>query len=177
MAERVDVFYSLQSEYCYFLLDRLIALAADAVDVQVRPVLGGVLRTPDRYQDRDVLEQQYFETDTRRTAEYLGLPYAYPDPSPIEFESGSLWVARPSQPRNERLNRLFVGAVRAGQGLAFLDHVARMLWDGSTPGWNQGEHLARAMSAAGLDLNRVLATTPWDCAKSDLDNNAAAMLS
>jgi 2-hydroxychromene-2-carboxylate isomerase len=41
---RVDVWYSLQSDYCYFLLDRLIWLSQREVDVVMRPVLGIVLR-------------------------------------------------------------------------------------------------------------------------------------
>ena len=93
----------------------------------IRPVLGGVLRLPGRYEDRDTLEQRYFTTDTRRTAEYLGLPYAYPDPSPIQFKPGSLWIPEPEQPRNEMLNRLYVGAAQSGRGLNFLDVVGRML--------------------------------------------------
>ncbi len=176
MTQKVEVYYSLQSDYCYFLLDRLIALTGQGVEVDIRPVLGAVLRLPDRYKDRDLLEQTYFATDTRRTAAYLGLPYAYPDPSPITFETGSVWRAAPDQPRNEHLYRLFVGAGNAGRGLDFLDHVARMLWDGSTPGWDTDDHLARAMSAAGLDMAKVLAATPWERARPVLDANASAML-
>jgi 2-hydroxychromene-2-carboxylate isomerase len=135
-----------------------------------------VLRLPERYAGRGDLEQHYFMRDTARVAEYLNLPYAYPDPSPIAFRPGSLWQAETDQPRNEHLYRLFVGAVRAGRGLQFLDRVARMLWDGSTPGWDRGEHLLRAMAAAGLDLPSALENTPWDSAKSELDANAAAMI-
>ena len=76
--QTVTVFYSLQSDYCYFLLDRLLELESRGVDVDIRPVLGGVLRLPERFSDRDSLEQAYFQTDTQRTAEFLGLPYAYP---------------------------------------------------------------------------------------------------
>ncbi|MCP3968730.1 MAG: 2-hydroxychromene-2-carboxylate isomerase [Rhodobacteraceae bacterium] len=175
MTPRVEVFYSLQSDYCYFLLDRLLGLSRGGVDVAVRPVLGGVIRIPDRYRGRQALEQRYFDTDTNRTAAFLGLPYAYPDPSPIAFEPGSLWVARGEQPRNERLNRLFVGAVRAGRGLEFLDHVGRMLWDGSTPGWDRGDHLARAMAAAGLEIGAVLAGNGWESVAQALAANDHAL--
>lgn len=173
---RVDVFYSLQSDYCYFLLDRLMDLSWKGVDVQVRPVLGGILRLPDRYKKRDDLEASYFRTDTQRLAGFLGMPYAYPDPSPITFKPGSLWIVEPSQPRNTMLNRLFVGAVEAGQGLAFLDQVARMLWDGSTPGWDKGDHLKQGMAAAGLELKQVLADTTAEQAKAHLEANADAIL-
>ncbi|MCP5087840.1 MAG: 2-hydroxychromene-2-carboxylate isomerase [Rhodobacteraceae bacterium] len=175
MNKRVDVYYSLQSDYCYFLLDRLIALASQGVDVVIRPVLGGVLRIPERFRDRDGLEQDYFQTDTSRTAKFLGLPYAYPDPSPIEWEAGSLWRAKPDQPRNDHLNRLFVGAVRAGRGLAFLDTVGRMLWDGSTSGWDKGDHVKIAMTKAGLSLEETLAENSWQSVERELQANNAAM--
>ncbi len=176
MSARVEVFYSLQSDYCYFLLDRLIGLAGQGGEVVVRPVLGGVIRQPERYRNRDVLEQRYFATDTAREAKYLGVPYAYPEPSPITFKPGPGWIAEEKQPLNERLNRLYVGATRAGKGLGFLDHVARMIWDGSAPGWDTGDHLSRAMTAADMDMDDVLDCTPWAEAKRDLDANAAAML-
>lgn len=176
MAERVDVFFSLQSDYCYFLLDRLLALQAKGVEVAIRPVLGGLLRLPDRYRDRDALEQTYFQTDTQRIADMLGIPYAYPDPSPIQMAPGSLWIAEPDQPLNRYLNRLYVGAAQRGQALAFLDHVARMLWDGSTPGWDQGDHLKTAMARAGMDLDEILNTTPWEQAETFLEANAKAIL-
>ncbi|WP_120501986.1 DsbA family protein [Roseovarius sp. EL26] len=176
MAPRVEVYYSLQSDYCYLLLDRLIGLADEGVQVEIVPVLGGVLRLPHRYQGRDELEQQYFEADTKRLAEFLELPHAYPDPSPIDFKPGSLWIAEEKQPRNEYLCRLYVGAVRAGRAMAFLDVVGRMLWDGSTPGWDQGDLLSRAIAKIGLDLAEVLEGTSWDSAKAELDRNAEAIL-
>ena len=172
---RVDVFYSLQSAYCYVLLDRLLELASRGVDVVIRPLLGGVLRRPERYMDRDQLEADYFARDAQRVADFLGLAYADPDPSPIDFEPGSLWRAKPYQPRNIYLNRLYVGACDAGRGLAFLDRVGRMLWDGSTPGWDKGDHLARAMSAIDLDHDAVLSSMPADRAQTELDANAAAI--
>ena len=173
---RVEVFYSLKSDYCYFLLDRLIGLARKGTEVVIRPVLGGVLRVPERYQDRDELEQRYFQIDAARTAAYLGLPYAYPDPSPIQFKPGSFWLPEDEQPLNEYLYRLYVGAVRAEKGLEFLDSVGRMLWDGSTPGWDRGDCLTHAMAGAGLELDDVLKATPWNKAKIMLDGNAQAMI-
>ena len=91
--KRVDVWYSLQSDYCYFLIDRLLTLPSKGVAVVLRPVLGLVLRMPELTENRGELEQRYFVTDAQRTAAFLGLPYCYPDPSPIQFEPGSLWIA------------------------------------------------------------------------------------
>ncbi len=173
---KVEVFYSLQSDYCYFLLGRLLQLRQKQVEVVIRPVLGGVLRLPERFKDRDALEQRYFEIDTARTAEILGLPYAYPNPSPIAFKPGSLWIAEDEQPRNECLNRLFVGSVLAERGFEFLDTVGRMLWDGSTPDWDQGAHLAEKMQEAGLDLEDTLRDTSLEIAQQVLGRNAAHIL-
>ena len=44
MPARVEIFYSLQSDYCHFLLDRLFGLADQGGEVVVRPVLRGVSR-------------------------------------------------------------------------------------------------------------------------------------
>ena len=173
---QVKVFYSLQSDYCYFLLDRLLDLSHKNIEIKIMPVLGGVLRLPQRYADRDALEQSYFQTDTQRTAEFLGLPYAYPDPSPIQFKPDSLWNPEPQQPLNEFINRLFMGSEQSGKGLQFLDKVARRLWDGSTPGWDQGEHLVNAMNDAGMDLDTILHNMPWDKAKQLFQINAQEML-
>ena len=176
MADRVEVFYSLQSDYCYFLLDRLLGLQKHGINVVIRPILGGLLRLPERYRDRDALEQSYFERDTRRIAKMLGLPYAYPDPSPIRMAPGSLWIADPEQPLNRYLNRLYVGAAQQGRALAFLDHVGRMLWNGSTPGWDQGDHLKAAITRAGMDMDTILKATPWAEAEVFLGTNAKAIL-
>jgi len=143
---RVDVWYSLQSDYCYFLLDRPIWLSSQGVEVVIRPVLGIVPRMPSATRDRGEIEQRYFKTDTLRTAQYPGLPYACPNPSPIEFVPGSVWVAAERQPRIERLYRLFVGANRMGKGLAFLDTIGRGLWNGQNPGWDRGDFLSDSLA-------------------------------
>ena len=152
---KVEVYYSLQSDYCYFLLDRLLQLSQKQVAIVIQPILGGVLRLPERFKDRDELEQNYFLTDAARTADFLDLPYATPNPSPITFKPGSLWVAEDEQPRNEYLYRLFVGSTKAGYGLEFLDKVGRMLWDGSTPDWAQGDNLEDKMREARLMASSI----------------------
>ena len=59
----------------------------------------------------------------------------------------------PEQPHILRLTRLGMAAVLAGRGLAFLDQVSRVLWDGTVDAWNEGSHLAAARD--GLDLARL----------------------
>ena len=175
-AKSVEVWYSLQSDYCYFLIDRLLKLSGVGVDILVRPVLGIVLRMPEATRDRKPLEQAYFNTDTRRTAAFLGLPHAYPDPSPIQFEPGSVWIAKKEQPYIEKLYRLFVGATRNGKGLQFLDHVGRGLWNGRNANWHTSAFLPNAMSSIGLELDVVLEETSWEAASAELQSNHDAML-
>lgn len=170
---RVDMWYSLQSAYCYFLIDRLLRLSGAGVDVVIRPLLGLVLRDPVSMTRRTQIETEYFETDSHRTAAYLRLPFAEPDPSPIRFEPGPGWAACEEQPDVEMIYRLFTGACRAGQGLAFLDEVVRHLWNGSQPGWNESGFLNDAL--ARIDLDRLLADNPWESVERELSENAEAI--
>lgn len=174
--KQVDVWYSLQSDYCYFLIDRLLRLSVADVNVVIRPVLGLVLRIPEATANRSELEQRYFVTDTQRTAEYLGLPHRYPDPSPILFEPGSLWVACREQPHVQRLYRLFVGANRQGKGLEFLDRVVRHFWDGSQPGWDKSDFLADALREIGLSHDTLLDDYCWSEVEPELSANHDAMM-
>ena len=51
-----------------------------------------------------------------------------------------------------------------------------MLWDGSTPDWDQGDNLKDKMREAGLALEAILGSTSWENAKQTLDQNAAGIL-
>ncbi len=177
-AHQVAAYWSMQSPYCYFALDRLLELdARDDVRVDVRPVRPGVLRVPERFRDRDTLEQHYFEHDTRRTAAFLGLPYGEADPPPVAFET-SVWVARADQPLIGMLYDLLLAAASLGQALVFLDRVMRLIWDGRTPGWDQGGHLDAAIAAAGLDRAELaeIARRDHDALAQRLATKEAAML-
>lgn len=171
---QVDVFFSLQSDYCYLLLDRLMWLdARPEAEVAIRPVLPGLIRNADAFRDRSPAEMQYFDVDTARTADFLGMPYRYPDPSPVAFIDGSVWIAAPEQPRIDRLYRAFVAAARAGAGLAFVDQVMRLIWDGRTRNWQDDNHLANAVARAGLDLSTLLALPDTDYEATLAENHAA----
>ena len=174
--KKVEIWYSIQSDYCYFLIDRLIQLSSHNVNVVIRPVLGLVLRMPEATSNRSSLEQAYFNADTKRTAEYLGLPHEYPDPSPIQFEPGSIWIASKQQPRIEKIFRLFVGANRADKGLEFLDKVIRHLWDGTQKNWDTSPFLRDAMSLIELDYDQVLDENTWNDVQNELVENHNAML-
>jgi 2-hydroxychromene-2-carboxylate isomerase len=56
------------------------------------------------------------------------------------------------QPYIHRLTRLVAAAQQDSRALAFVGAVAPVLWNGSIKNWHEGDHLARAASAAGFDL-------------------------
>ena len=56
------------------------------------------------------------------------------------------------QPHIRRLTHLCQAAVERGRGLPFIREVSHLIWSGETPGWNEGDHLAKATARAGLDL-------------------------
>ncbi len=158
----VQVFWSLQSPYCYLLLDRTLELdKRPDVSVIIRPVMPGVLRLPETYADRSKMERDYLDADVQRTADYLGLDYAEPNPSPVEFVPDA-WIAASAQPRIGRLYDLFVMACRKGSALAFLDQVMRLLWDGRTPNWDEDDRVDDAVRRAGLDPLALLAEAEQD---------------
>lgn len=158
MTRVVDVYWSHQSPYCYFALDRILALHRRGdVDVVLRLVLPGVLRNPQVFADATELEQRYFALDIRRTAAFLGLPYGEARPYPVEFEPGTLFRAAPQQPRVHRLYYLNAAAEHAGQGWAFLDRVARLIWDGGTVDWHSDATMRAAVEQVGLNYRQLSA--------------------
>lgn len=147
-----DLFWSFRSPYSYLATRRLVRLAAQYdLDIQVRPVLPLAVRDPDFFKRVNPMWPPYLLRDTMRIAEYEGIPYGWPRPDPIvqDFTTGEIAA---EQPYIHRLTRLGVDAHLRGHGLAFIDEVSQIIWNGSVAGWNEGPHLAEASARAGLDL-------------------------
>ncbi len=156
MNKSVDIYWSHQSPYCYFVLDRILALRArPGVRISLRLVLPGVLRNPDKFQHASRLEESYFFQDVRRTADYLGLPYGEADPYPVAMQPDTVFRAASEQPRIHRLYHLTAAADQIGHGWEFLDQISRLIWDGTTSNWHQSDHLRNAVGRAGLDFDRL----------------------
>ena len=156
MTKTVDFYWSHQSPYCYFSLDRILSLNGRAdVDVVLRLVLPGVLRNSDAFLDRSEMEQRYFFLDAQRTAAFLGLSYKEARPYPVEMRPGTIYRAEENQPRIYRLYHLTAAAEEIGKGLAFLDKVTRLIWDGSTIDWHVGDALKIAIEHAGIDYEKL----------------------
>ncbi|MCC6847423.1 MAG: 2-hydroxychromene-2-carboxylate isomerase [Deltaproteobacteria bacterium] len=167
MTLSVDVFWSFRSPYSYLATPRLVRLAAEYdLEVRIRPVLPLAVRIPGFFDTVNPLWPPYLMRDTHRLAEYLGIEYGWPRPDPIVQDYATRQVAA-EQPYIHRLTRLGVEAARRGRGLAFVDEVSRIIWNGTIENWHEGTHLADATARAGLDLDALDAVVTRDTAALD----------
>lgn len=152
MTLRYDLFWSFRSPYSYFVTERLVTLEREYdVACDVRLVYPIAVRSPEFFQRNDPLWERYFMKDVFRTAEFLGLPFRWARPDPVQRDMKT-GLYPSEQPHIRRLSRLGVAATLRGRGLAFIDEVSRLIWSGTTENWHLGDHLARAAERAGLDL-------------------------
>jgi 2-hydroxychromene-2-carboxylate isomerase len=126
-------------------------VAAWDVEVTLRPVYPLAVRVPGFFKRANPQFAKYVVLDSSRVAQREGIPFRFPRPDPIVQDMTTLDVAA-EQPYIHRLTRLAAAAQLEGRSLALTQAIAPVLWDGSVKGWNEGDHLARAASAAGFDL-------------------------
>ncbi|MEM8492182.1 MAG: DsbA family protein [Pseudomonadota bacterium] len=152
MSEPVDVFWSFRSPYSYLVTPDLLKLKQDYdVAVHLRVVFPIAIRTKTTLFNKDNRKPaMYIVMDSIRRAQYLGLPFTWPNPDPIVQDFETLAVAD-EQPYIYRLSALGVEAQRRGKGVEFAAAVSRLIF-GGTAQWDQGDHLRRAASGIGLDL-------------------------
>lgn len=162
MALTVDVFWSMRSPYCYLALDRLLALRdAYEVTIALRVVYPMAIRNPGFFQTAPKHYRSYHLLDSQRVADFHGIPYRRPVPDPIIQDMKTNTIAT-DQPYIHRLTRAAAGAGERSKGLEFQDQVMRLLWDGSTDGWDQGSRLTDAIQRAGLDAEELLGAVEAD---------------
>jgi 2-hydroxychromene-2-carboxylate isomerase len=163
MTLRYDLYWSFRSPYSYLVTPRLVALEKDYdVAANVRVVYPIAVRQADFFDKSDPLWFSYFMRDVFRSADFVGLPFAWPTPDPVVMERATRTYPK-EQPYIFRLTRLGQAAAERGRGLAFLDEVSRVIWSGQIKDWHLGDHLARAADRAGLDLaemDRAIAADP-----------------
>ena len=146
-----DLYWSFRSPFSYLITPRLAALERDYdVEGRIRPVYPLAVRTPEFFETRDPLWFSYFQIDIHREAGFLGLPFRWPRPDPVLFDPATRRYPS-EQPYIHRLTRLGVLAAEAGNGLAYLAQVSRVIWSGEVDDWPQCDHLDRAAERAGLD--------------------------
>lgn len=163
----IDLFWSFRSPYSYLATPRLRALERDhELELRVRPVLPIAVRDPGFFARANPLWVPYLLRDIRRVAEFQGMTIAWPRPDPIVQDLANRRIPA-EQPYIHRLTRIGVVAAERGHGIALLDEVSRVIWDGRVDGWNTGSHLADAVSRAGLDLAELDAVAERDAPRLD----------
>jgi 2-hydroxychromene-2-carboxylate isomerase len=152
MTLSVDLFFSFRSPYSYLALPKTLKLVADYdVTVNLRPVYPLAVRVPGFFKRANPQFARYVVLDSSRVAKHDNIPFRFPRPDPILQDMATLDVAE-KQPYIHRLTRLGAAAQLEGRALVFVDAISRVLWDGTVKGWNEGDHLATAATAAGFDL-------------------------
>jgi 2-hydroxychromene-2-carboxylate isomerase len=152
MTLSVDLFFSFRSPYSYLALPKTRKLVADYdVTVNLRPVYPLAVRVPGFFKRANPQFARYVVLDSSRVAKHENIPFRFPRPDPILQDMKTLDVAE-KQPYIHRLTRLGAAAQLEGRALDFVDAISRVLWDGTVKGWNEGDHLDRAATAAGFDL-------------------------
>ena len=175
MTEPIDVYWSFRSPYSYLATPELLQLREDYnVDVILRVVLPIAVRSKKALFDPNNLKPvKYIIMDSLRRAQFLGLPMGMPRPDPIVQNMETFQLAE-EQPHIYRLSKLGVEAQRQGNGIDFAANVSRLIF-GGTENWDQGEHLAKAASDAGLNLADMEAKTSDGNHMEEVEANHAAL--
>jgi 2-hydroxychromene-2-carboxylate isomerase len=149
----VDLYLSFRSPYSYLATKRLAAWQREYnLEIRLRPVLPLMVRRPDFFKNANPLLMSYVEKiDSPRVAEYLGLPFQWPNPDPVavHLEDGVPTMDE-EQPYIYRLTYLGVLAEERGRGVDFAEQVSKLIW--TTDDWHRGYFLEEATRRAGLDL-------------------------
>ena len=155
MTLEFDLFYSFRSPYSYLATGRIVELAKKyGVSVNFRAVYPLAVRKPDFFKDVNPLWPRYVLTDIIRIAQMLEIPLGWPQPDPIVQDPETMAVSK-DQPYIYRLVRLGIAAALEGKGLALADEVSRVIWSGEVQNWHEGDHLAKAVARAGMNLEEM----------------------
>ena len=148
----VDLYWSFRSPYSYLATRRIVAMEAEyELNIRFRVVHPLAIRAPEFFERSNPLMQAYVAMDTRRVAEFLDIPFVWPQPDPVVVDATRRKFAV-EQPYIFWLSRLGVEAARQSRGLAFANEVSQILWGGEVRNWHESDHLARAAHRAGLSL-------------------------
>lgn len=167
MTHTVDLYWSFRSPYSYIVVPKLLELERDwDAKVNVKPVLPIAVRQPEFFSNADPLWFGYLMRDCVRSAEFAGLTLRWPRPDPVVMDFATRTYPK-EQPYIHRLTRLGQLAAERGQGLALLRAVSHLIWSGEVEGWNEGDHLAKALAAIGLDLAEMDAVQEAEAERLD----------
>lgn len=151
----VEVYWSVRSPYSYLVTPRLFQLHKGSnAKVSVRPVYPHAVRMPEMIESRSALWLAYFKLDIVRTADFLGLPLAWPTPDPVavDAQTGRLLA---DQSRVRDLTWRIAAAEELGAGIAYIHHLSRLLWSPEVEDWSSGRQLDDVAARAGVDPEHV----------------------
>lgn len=147
---RAKLYFSFRSPYSYLAVGRYRQLAATHdLSITLCPVYPLAIRNPEFFAKQRPEAMAYVLRDVARIAEFLELPFRWPDPDPVVQDLATRAIA-PEQPYIRRITRLGQVAARRGRGLDFAAEAAALIW-GGTSNWQRGTHLREAMERCGLD--------------------------
>lgn len=158
----VDVFWSMRSPYCYIALDRILEIREKYnVDFVFRPIWPIAIKDPKFFKGIEEYMSYripYQDLDTLRSAQFVGIPYKYPNPDPV-LQAPNFGPVKPmeEQPLIKLLTYTAAAAAEMGKGWEYLDQVSRMMWNGSVPKeWDKGDHIRNAINRAGIDADKLI---------------------
>ena len=167
----VDVFWSFRSPYSYLATPEILALREEFnVEINIRVVFPIAIRSPDvLFTKGGENKVKYILLDWQRRAEMLKMPHKWPSPDPIVMNLNTMSISE-DQPHIYRLSFLGVESQRRGRGSEFIAEVSRMIW-GGTANWHEGDHLAKAAEAAGLELDSMERAVEGGDHRSEVERN------
>ncbi|MDN3645171.1 DsbA family protein [Pontixanthobacter aestiaquae] len=169
MTLKADLYFSFRSPYSYLAIGRYRALTEMFdVEIDLRVVWPIAIRDPDILFSGNPNVGRYIMTDSMRTAQMLDIPYRWPRPDPVVQDFATKEVAE-DQPYIHRICRLGQAAARRGKGLVFADEASKLIFDGKTDNWHEGDHLAGAAARAGLDFAELEAEAASDAEVLDAE--------
>lgn len=156
MTLTADLYFSFRSPYSYLSVGRYRAMTEEFdLNIALRPVYPLAIRQPDFFERNHPNWLGYTMRDMLRVAQFHGIPFGAPRPDPIIQDMVTRQIAE-DQPNIRRVTRMGQAAARRAAGLVFAAEAGRMIWGGQE-NWHEGGHLERAIEAAGLGVEEIIA--------------------
>jgi 2-hydroxychromene-2-carboxylate isomerase len=160
----VDFFYSMRSPWSYISTYQVQEISIKYnIKFNIRFVYPIALRIKGFFERIDPLFAPYLLRDASRVAEMKNIPYRWPSPDPIVMEmpnkNSNKELKSPkidnNQPYIYRITRLGVLAGLYNKDLEYVCNVAKLIWDGKTKDWDQGNHINNILSNIGLNAEKM----------------------
>ena len=168
MTLTAELYFSFRSPYSYLSVGRYRAMTEEFdLKIALRPVYPLAIRQPDFFERNHPNWLGYTMRDMIRVAQFHEIPFGAPRPDPIIQDMATRQIAD-DQPYIRRVTRMGQAAARRGAGLVFAAEAGRMIWGGQE-NWHEGGHLDRALEAAGLGVEEIIAEVQGDAETLDAE--------